>query len=75
MKLFSVIRRFDNKKVDPTIINDEQLDYLVLYLLDAVHNNIEGDVVEFGCYVGESSKYLRKTLVETKSYKDLYVYD
>jgi O-methyltransferase len=75
MNLFPVIRRFDNKKIDPTIINDEQLDYLVLYLLDAIHNNVEGDVVEFGCYVGESSKYLRKTLVETKSYKDLYVYD
>ena len=75
MNLFPVIRHFDNKKIDPTIINDEQLDYLVLYLLDAIHNNVEGDVVEFGCYVGESSKYLRKTLVETKSYKDLYVYD
>jgi len=75
MELFKKIRSFKNNKVDPTIINNDQLDYLVLYLLDAIQNNIEGDVVEFGCYVGESSKYLRKTLVDTNSNKKLYVYD
>ena len=36
---------------------------------------MDGDVVEFGCYVGESSKYLMKTLLETNSSKKLYVYD
>ena len=75
MNLFKQVRRFENKKIDPTIINDEQLDYLVLYLLDALENKVEGDVVEFGCYVGESSKYLRKSLVEYGSNKELYVYD
>jgi O-methyltransferase len=75
MELFRKIRSFKNTKVDPTIINNEQLDYLVLYLLDAIKNNVEGDVVEFGCYVGESSKYLRRTLVDTESNKKLYVYD
>lgn len=75
MDLLKVIRGFKNHKVDPTIINDDQLDQLVYYLLDAIKNNIHGDVVEFGCYVGESSKYLRKTLVETESSKKLYVYD
>jgi O-methyltransferase len=75
MNLFKQVRRFENKKIDPTIINDEQLDYLVLYLLDALENKVEGDVVEFGCYVGESSKYLRKSLVEYSSNKELYVYD
>lgn len=75
MELFRKIRSFKNTKVDPTIINNEQLDYLILYLLDAIKNNVEGDVVEFGCYVGESSKYLRRTLVDTESNKKLYVYD
>lgn len=75
MDLLKIIRGFKNNKVDPTIINDDQLDYLVSYLLDAIKNGIHGDVVEFGCYVGESSKYLRKTLVETESSKKLYVYD
>jgi O-methyltransferase len=75
MSLFVNVRRFKNKQEDPTIINNEQLDYLVSYALDVLDRNIEGDFVELGCYVGESSKFLRKALVETKSEKDLYVYD
>lgn len=74
-ELFNTIRNFKNQKVDPTIINEQQIDYLVLYAIDAITNNIDGDFVEFGCYVGESSKFLRNTIVETKSDKDLYVYD
>ena len=75
MDLFKKIKAFNNTQVSPTIINREQVDYLIMYLLDAVSNDVPGDVVEFGCYVGESSKYLRKTLVETNSNKKLYVYD
>ncbi len=75
MSLLQEIRGFNNTKVDPTIINDEQLDQIVIHALDVIERGIEGDVVEFGCYVGESSKYLRKTLDVTKSNKDLYVYD
>ena len=69
------IMNFHNKQVDSSIINQEQVKKLVEYLLDAIENNIDGDVVELGCYVGESSKYLMKTLVETNSDKKLYVYD
>ena len=69
------ILNFHNKKIDGSIINHEQIGSLVHYLLDVIENNIEGDVVEFGCYVGESSKYLMKTLLETNSQKKLYVYD
>jgi len=36
MSLFKKIRRFKNDKIDPSIINDEQLDYLVVYLMDAL---------------------------------------
>jgi O-methyltransferase len=75
MNLLQEIRGFNNTKVDPTIINDEQLDQIVIHALDVIERGIEGDIVEFGCYVGESSKYLRKTLDETNSNKDLYVYD
>jgi O-methyltransferase len=69
------ILNFENKMVDSSIINGEQIKKLVEYLLDAIENDIDGDVVELGCYVGESSKYLMKTLVETNSNKKLYVYD
>lgn len=69
------IMSFDNKMVEPTIIDSNQIEKLVHGLLNVHENNIEGDVVEFGCFVGESSKYLMKTLVELNSNKKLYVYD
>jgi len=73
--IFNRIKNFQNKKVDPTIINDEQLSALIKYLLVAIEKKVEGDVVEFGCYVGESSKVLMKTIIESRSNKKLYVYD
>ena len=64
-----------NKQIDPSIINFDQITNLVKYLHNSIENNIEGDVVEFGCYVGESSKFLMRTLIENESTKKLYVYD
>jgi len=69
------ILNFHNERIDPSIINFDQITNLVLYLNDSVEKNIEGDITEFGCYVGESSKYLMKTLLENNSDKKLYVYD
>ena len=74
-KHLSKIMNFHNTQVDSSIINIEQVRKLVEYLLDTIENKIEGDIVELGCYVGESSKYLMKTLLETNSDKKLYVYD
>jgi O-methyltransferase len=74
-ELLNNILSFNNKKIDGSIINDDQIKNLVFYLLDTIDNNIEGDIVEFGCYVGESSKYLMKTLLESNSNKKLFVYD
>ena len=69
------IMSFENKMVEPIIIASNQIEKLVHGLLNVHENNIEGDVVEFGCFVGESSKYLMKTLVELNSDKKLFVYD
>ena len=69
------ILSFENKQIDSSIISFSQIEYLVYYLSTTLENKIDGDIVEFGCYVGESSKYLMKTLVEYKSNKKLYVYD
>lgn len=66
---------FDNNMVDSSIINSNQVEKLVESLVQVIENDVEGDVVEFGCYVGESSKYLRKTLETLNSTKKLYVYD
>lgn len=73
--LLEKILNFDNKRIDPTIINHEQVKKIVEHLLTTITENIPGDVVEFGCYVGESSKFLMKTIIETNSNKKLYVYD
>jgi len=71
----SEILTFHNKKVDGSIINHEQIMHLVINLNTVLESNLDGDVVELGCYVGESSKYLRKTLDTNQSDKKLYVYD
>lgn len=71
----SDILGFNNKQVDGSIINSEQIKNLVNYLLETIENEVDGDVVEFGCYVGESSKYLMKCIEMTESDKKLFVYD
>ena len=64
-----------NSTVDASIISQNQIKFLISLLESVILNNIEGDVVEFGCYVGESSKYLRMVLDHYCSNKKLYVYD
>ena len=75
MNVIDQILSSENKQIDSSIINFDQITNLVKYLHNSIENKIDGDVVEFGCYVGESSKYLMRTLVETNSTKKLYVYD
>jgi O-methyltransferase len=74
-KVLENILYFNNKQIDSSIIASNQIEALVTYLVDAIENNVDGDVVEFGCYVGESSKFLTKTILELNSTKRVYVYD
>lgn len=64
-----------NNAVDSSIISREQVRYILGILDSLLNQNIPGDIVEFGCYVGESSKYLRMMLDHHLSDKKLYVYD
>lgn len=64
-----------NNMVDSSIISKEQVRYIISILEYCIDKNIEGDVVEFGCFVGESSKYLRMMLDNKLSNKKLFVYD
>jgi len=77
--ILTKIYNFPMKKIgggyDPALISGEQTEKLVQQLLIAIDENISGDVVELGCYIGETSKYLMLTLLETDSTKKLYVYD
>ena len=69
------IVNFNNKKIEYGMNTPEQVEKLVESLVNVILSNIEGDVVEFGCYVGESSKYLMKTLLNYNSEKKLFVFD
>lgn len=69
------ILNFKNTKIDAGMQTDSQVEGLVRGLSKVIENQIEGDVVELGCFVGESSKYLRRTLDRFNSDKKLFVYD
>lgn len=69
------ILRMPNQKIDPGMMNQGQIEQLLIGLSKVLHFNIDGDIVELGCNVGESSKYLRVGLNTFKSDKKLWVYD
>lgn len=75
MGIVNEIMSFNNKKIIPEIINDWEIKEIVKCLVDSILNNVDGDVVEMGSFVGESSKYLMKTLEILNSNKKLYLYD
>lgn len=64
-----------NNMVDPSIISREQIRYILAILESVIDKNIDGEIVEFGCFVGESSKYIRMMIDNKLSNKQLYVYD
>lgn len=70
-----ILLKRPNTCVDASIISREQIRVIISLLESTISQNITGDVVEFGCFVGESSKYLRMMLDYKLSNKTLYVYD
>lgn len=64
------MRPLVSNQVDP-----EEVRLITQLLEKAITNNIEGDVVELGCYVGTTSLFLQETLMSKAPYKRLYVYD
>jgi hypothetical protein len=69
------ILNFNNIKIENEIDYSEKISYLITNLYSSIQDNIEGDVAEFGCSIGSLSKYLMKTIVESNSRKNLFVYD
>jgi len=64
-----------NFQIDPTITSIEQIKYLLALLETTIDDNIPGNIVELGCYIGESSKWITMMLSQKNSDKKLYVYD
>jgi len=58
-----------------SMISEKQLKALLLELINTIENNIEGDIVELGCFMGTTSVYLKRVLESYKTNKNLHVYD
>ncbi len=56
-------------------VSDREIAIIVRELSLVLHNGIVGDVVEFGCYVGTTSLFLQKTLLDSGQKRQLHVYD
>lgn len=56
-------------------IEMEELRVLLQELDRILDSGVDGDIVEFGCYVGTTSLFLQRLLVTKGSTKKLWVYD
>ena len=64
-----------NRQLDSTLFYPEQPKYILSLLDTTLKSNIAGDIVELGCYIGESSKLSTMMLLKHCSEKKLWVYD
>ncbi len=55
-------------------VDKKEIEIIVRELKKVLGNDVIGDVTEFGCYLGTTSVYLAKTLMQTPE-RSLYVYD
>lgn len=56
-------------------VSREELVKILASLEDVLRKNIDGDVVELGCYVGTTTLFLRRLLLQYESDKILHAYD
>jgi O-methyltransferase len=56
-------------------VTREELRQILELFEKALKNNVQGDVVELGCYVGTTTLFLRRLLLAYKSDKILHAYD
>ena len=64
-----------NNQIDGSIVSQDQIRIIISVLENILIQKKDGDIVEFGCYAGESSKYIRMMMDHHLSDKKLYVYD
>ena len=56
-------------------VNKDQVRTILAELERVIDYGVEGDVVEFGCYIGTTSIFLQRLLLATSSDKTLHMYD
>lgn len=52
-----------------------ELAVIVQQLHNVIKNNVQGDIVELGCYEGTTSLFLQRVLQDAASNKSLHLYD
>ncbi len=67
--------RFDHYPLISGQISREQLHIILGELSHALDGNPEGAVVEFGCYAGTTSLFIRRLLDEREDDREFHVYD
>jgi O-methyltransferase len=56
-------------------VSREELQRILDLFEETLMHDIEGDVVELGCYVGTTTLFLQRLLLTYKSHKELHAYD
>lgn len=56
-------------------IEEDELLVILNELNKVLSNQIEGDICEFGCFVGTTSLFIQRLLITNQSNKKLYLYD
>jgi O-methyltransferase len=56
-------------------VNADQLRVILQELEKTLYNGVIGDVVEFGCYIGTTSLYIKRVLDIHREKKTFHVYD
>lgn len=56
-------------------VDKKEIEIIIREFKRIIKNGINGDVVEFGCYLGTTSVYLAGIIDESKINSKLYVYD
>ncbi|MEO6760895.1 MAG: TylF/MycF/NovP-related O-methyltransferase [Candidatus Saccharimonadales bacterium] len=56
-------------------INKDQLLVILAELEKVLNQGVDGEIVEFGCYIGTTSLFIRRLLDERKDSRQFHVYD
>ncbi len=56
-------------------VNKDQLAVILTELEKVLASNLDGAVVEFGCYIGTTSLFIRRLLDATQDHREFHVYD
>jgi len=56
-------------------VDKKEIEVIILELERVIKNDVAGDVVEFGCYLGTTSVFIAKVLMNQNKNKQFFVYD